>query len=357
MNGLNRYYLKAAVADYEQLDQRARVMKSIGLNVSLELHTFGKSDVYSANGMLKCVDNIARLREEYGDIELKLHVPPPNIEIMKGRGFDLDQVYMTLELMTKLSCSDLVLHRYQFLNDLEPAVIETKRMIANSIFNKTILQVAKSNLGINFLVENVGFFWFLPKNSWNYVVTVLDNFFPWELNEFVDCMLKENGCNVFPMVDSAHSVLSSNMFNLLKHNYNLFRDDRRFLSILDSDLERADSLSPLDYINPAVPYYHLSDSWLIDKDSIRKPLSDSQEFMRKALTTEGLGIGSGNIDWCKYFPTILDMDKNSGKISQICLEVEPGIGEDHVNNFSQFKSLNALRSIISKHENGEIYGK
>jgi hypothetical protein len=326
------YVLKAAVMDAGQLADRAAALQEAGLPVALELHTFGPRDLEDAATRRKCLENLDRLRQTHGPLDLTVHVPLQKVAKVTESDFDADQVEDALRFAGEAGAGRVVIHRYWGLV-YGDAPQRANRSDATAGFNAEIARLARLAPDILLLVENVGHYSLLPRGPQSFLAGPLDHFFPWEIAAFRAFAAAEGLTNVAPFVDTAHATLSSNLFNWRRAHPAATKDDPRFSAVLEEDLERADRLHPFDFVDGAMPWLHVSDS-LFYPD----PASGPADIPLDALVTEGLEVGTGNLPWDR-FPAALGSTAATGLV----LEVEPGAGESHRDNRAQARSMAYLR--------------
>ncbi|WP_425089028.1 TIM barrel protein [Stappia sp.] len=327
-----QYALKAAVMDADQLADRAIALRAAGLPVVLELHTFGPRDLEDAAARRVCLENLDRLRQTHGPLDLTVHVPLQKVARVTEQDFDADQVEDALRFAGEAGAGRVVIHRYWGLV-YGDAPQRANRPEATAGFNAEIARLARLAPEILLLVENVGHYSLLPRDGRSFLAGPLDHFFPWEIAAFRAFVAAEGLTNVAPFVDTAHATLSSNLFNWRRAHPAATKDDPRFSAVLDEDLERAERLHPFDFFDDKMPFLHVSDS-LFYPD----PANGPADIPLDALVTEGLEVGTGNLPWDR-FPDVLGQDASTALV----LEVEPGAGESHRDNRAQARSLAYLR--------------
>lgn len=324
------FALKGAVVDYPQLADRAAALVRAGLPVVLELHTFGPRDLQEDRARAACLANLDRLRAEYGPLTLTVHVPLQEVARVTCLDFDADQVLHAIAFARDAGAGEVVVHRYWGLvyGDAPP---RASRAEASEGFNATIARLARLADPIRLLVENVGHYALLPRDRASFLAGPLDHFFPWEIAAFRAFLDRERIANVAPFVDVAHATLSANLFNWRRTYPAKTRDDVRFSAILDEDLERVARLHPLDFVDPKMPWLHVSDSRFYPD-----PALAPAEIPLDALTSEGLELGAGNLPWA-------DLPRHVGETAVLVLEVDPAAGESHQANGAQHRSLQVLQ--------------
>ncbi|SDU45722.1 hypothetical protein [Stappia sp. ES.058] len=329
------YALKAAAMDGAQLADRAAALRAAGLPVVLELHTFGPRDLEDAATRRVCLENLARLRQSHGPLDLTVHVPLQKVARVTESVFDSGQVEDSLRFADDAGSHRVVIHRYWGLvYGSEPQ--RATRPEATAGFNAEIARLARLAPDIQLLVENVGHYSLLPRDGTSFLAGPLDHFFPWEIAEFRAFVAAEGLKNVAPFVDTAHATLSANLFNWRRAHPATTKDDPRFCAVLDEDLERSERLHPFDFVDGDMPWMHVSDSVFYPD-----PANGPPEIPLDALITEGLEVGTGNLPF-ERFPDALGRDATTGLV----LEVEPGVGESHRANRAQARSLRYLRKLF-----------
>ena len=191
---------------------------------------------------------------------------------------------------------------------------------------------------VRLLIENYGFVWLPGQFRREYLTSSIDHFFPWDMMKFKNSV-EEIGLNgVGIILDIAHAVLSSNMFNMLKL-YPELREDRRFANIHKDDLEKKEFLEADDFIFDFIDYFHISDSYIWHRE-------DGIGDIRKYLYTENLPIGKGNINYKKMFK-----DVTGNKV--MVMEINPENG-DHGNNISQLEAIEYFSGIYNKKKGSKV---
>ncbi len=325
------YALKGAVIDYPQLEGRARFLAGEGLPLCLELHTFGARDLHHPAGRAESLANVVRLREEFGPAELTVHIPFQIIGTVTSRNFDDDQVADTLAFAEECGARRIVMHRYWGMNygNRPP---RSDRETATAGFSEAVRALARQAPDIALFVENIGHYFLASGKPEEFIAGPLDHFFPWEIDAFRADMASHDVGNVFPFVDVAHATLSSNLFNHTRRHRKRTKDDPRYSAILDSDLDRTGRLHPFDFVDGAMPWLHVSDSFIIDE-----PLPP--DLPRAGLTSEGLELGTGTLPF-EDLPARLG---GATANTVLLLEVEPGKHDNYVQNAAQCRSLDYLR--------------
>lgn len=328
------FALKGAVIDYAQLAARAAYLQAAGLPLRLELHTFGPRDLYAPEGRRQCLANLARLQEAFGPVELTVHIPFQDVNLVTEADFDAEQVRDTLAFASEAGAGQIVMHRYWAMvyGDKPP---RCDRTTATQAFDATVIALAREHPDIALLVENMGHYFLASRKAGDHLAGPLDHFFPWDIAAFRRAMADAGITNVHPFIDVAHATLSSNLFNHCRDNWDQTRDDPRFQGIEPSDLDRTDHLAPFDFVDGQMPWLHVSDSRFAD--------DGNSDLPQEHLTSEGLEIGKGNLP----FATLPDHLDSGRADTVLLLEVEPGPGETYVDNGAQHRSLDAMRSIFN----------
>lgn len=336
--------MKGAVLYENQLLDRSRKFNTLGLPILIELHTFGKSDLDSNDGFKKCVENCDKIKREY-EVNFVVHVTPQDPEIVTRKKFDLEQVLRTIEFAQIIDSKEVVLHRYYgFKKDSNGLMPKSE---AEQEFNEIILNISRMYGGVAMHIENFGFVWLPPVEKEIYLVSPLDHFFPWEIKRFQEFLKEQNITNVTPMVDIAHATLSSNMFNLLRTNYNRFRVDPRFANITEEDLDQKRILEPYEYIRSGIQYYHISDA-IFANEGFDFESVDVEGHINKNLlvwlTTESKPLGKGNLDFKRLMEII---GGNRAENLILTAEIDPGEGSTYDDNKSQEEAIKILRNLES----------
>lgn len=334
------FSLKAAAIDYDQLADRASRLRRIGAPIRIELHTFGERDVESDQGRRQVCENVRRLRDEYGDIELVVHVPYQSVETITVIDFDAEQVKSAIAVADDIGARGVVVHRYWGLV-FGDAPARSSRQEATAGFNETMRELSVCAGDIRLLVENVGHYSLLPRDGRHFLSGPLDHFFPWEISAFRDYLEAEGLSNVDVFADVAHATLSANMFNIRRRYPRSYEADPRFHWITEADLEERDVLHPFDFVDGEMSYLHASDSRFLTLADMDGPAL-SESLIVAATCTEGLEVGTGNLPWARL-PEVFSGRRDA----VVVLEVEPSTGETHLDNGAQERSLLALRALFS----------
>ncbi|MGJ3263270.1 MAG: hypothetical protein ACFE0R_08535 [Salinarimonas sp.] len=334
-----RYALKGAVADLAQLEARAAALEAAGMPVVLELHSFGTRDVDTAAGRAASREVIARLRERAPSARLVLHVPVQQVPVVTDLFFDVGQCERAIGLAREIGAEALVVHRYGalVLGDRPPRIGSKAQAVAR--FEAIVRDLAHAAPDLMLLVENVGHYALLPRDGARFLAGPLDHFFPWEIAAFRDFLAREGIGNVAPFVDVAHATLSANLFNRKRACPAAMAGDPRAAWIDEADLDRARRLHPFDFVDPAMPWLHVSDAVLLAEAEIVDPdLPESR--LVEGIVSEGLEIGAGTLPFAMLGPRL-------GADATLVLEVEPGPGESHIDNAAQVRSLARLAALLA----------
>jgi sugar phosphate isomerase/epimerase len=277
------------------------------------------------------------LQEEYGRVELIVHVPLQKVSIVTRRDFDREQVSQAIVLAHELGAHAVVMHRYWGLTfgDSPP---RCSRDEAIAGFSAVVSELAREAGALTLFVENVGHYSLLPRDGQHYLCGPLDHFFPWEIAEFHRFLAAKGLHNVAVLIDVAHATLSSNLFNLA-HRVPSLRTDPRFRWILEDDLARSPALHPFDFLDQHIRHLHVSDSRLLSEAELQTP-NLPEEMLTAAICSEGLEVGRGNLPWTR-------LRERVPHVTSIVLEVDPGAGETHVENGAQERSLVALKNLFA----------
>ncbi|WP_029031646.1 hypothetical protein [Salinarimonas rosea] len=335
-----RFALKGALADVAQLEARAAALVAMGRPVVLELHTFGARDVDTAEGRAASRAAIARLRETAPDARLVLHVPVQQVPIVTEAFFDVGQCARSIALAGEIGAQALVIHRYGALvaGSRPPRIGSKAEAVAR--FEAIVRDLARSAPDLTLLVENVGHYALLPRDGTSFLAGPLDHFFPWEIAAFRAFLAREGIGNVAPFVDVAHATLSANLFNRKRVCPAACAGDPRCAWIDADDLDRAARLHPFDFVDPAMPWLHVSDAVLLGEAEIADPRLAEPRLV-ESIVSEGLEIGTGDLPFAALAPRL-------GPATTLVLEVEPGPGESHVANGAQVRSLARLAALLGE---------
>jgi sugar phosphate isomerase/epimerase len=308
--------MKAAGRSRAQMKDRIKKFDALGITPAVELHLAGLDDI------LEGASDIKRNCLEYKDCEYIVHMPVTDarsgyiFDMYNDESFNLKRAF---DLCNGIKSRTLVLHRcFGFDMGLDRFRSE------KGFFEKVVKwdALAKEH-GIKVLFENYGFVWLPEGLGKEFIVSALDHFFPWEIKAFSDNLHRYGLDNTGVLLDTAHMAISSNMFNVLKTLPGM-KQDGRFKSICEDDLERTDWLKIKDFIFDLVGHFHISDSFVWGR-------ADGTSDMRKFLYSEGLPVGKGNIDFDGIFKGITG-DK------MFIMEIEPEDG-DYNNNVAQMEAV------------------
>jgi sugar phosphate isomerase/epimerase len=339
------FSLKAAAIDMMQLKARAGAMSAQSLPINLELHTFGARDIDTPDTFEKAAQNVEQLRQEQQISGLVVHVPLQSVSVVTRCDFDIDQCRRGIEFAHRVGANAVVLHRYWGLVFGKNARRAVDKTAAEAAFNEVVKDLANAANGMRLLVENVGHYSLLPRDGESYLAGPLDHFFPWEIARFRAFLKREQLHNVEPFVDVAHATLSSNLFNRKRAFSSRLADDPRFVGIDDEDLDKTEWLNPFDFVDNAMPYLHASDALILHQHDVgRTDLSDAE--LTRSIVSEGLELGAGSLPF-ESLPGYF------GQSGTIVLEVDPGVGETHVENDAQCRSLSMLRDIYANRTAGQ----
>jgi len=326
--------MKAAAASVGQLADRVERLRRLGLPLILELHLAG--DERPGPGQ-PFSDGAGYLRSLGGQepLQLVVHVPYQQPEVVTRRPFDRTQVLRTIELAGLLDADGIVLHRYYGLTGTGRRNAISKAD-AEASFNDEIRRLSRDLGSCRGYVENLGFFWLRPRQAGRYLAGPLDHFFPWEVERFTRFLAAERVGTIRPMVDLAHATQSANMFTLLRRHLATFREDPRFDGITDADLAEQDALTPYDFLRVDPPYVHISDAFGMDNDSGIDP---DQQTVAKAITGEGLPLGSGTLDVRRI---VAGLARSAEPSPIVVAEVDPAPGQSHLRNAAQEAAIRLL---------------
>ena len=311
-----KYGMKAAPLYPEQLADRIGKFNALGIDPLIELHLFGGKDVFDPGVVKKMIENCNKYKAEY-----YVHFP-----VQDADGFGVfdpaihPDAYFeeVLNFSRSIGAKGMIMHRIYGID------MPDNKENAVKDFNARLIKWGEKAHPLAIYLENYSFIWLPKEFKQEYVVSPLDHFFPWEMAETIKLIKDNNIRNIFVMVDIAHAVITSNMFNLLKSRSSL-KNDPRFSNISSQDLAQTDQLSPKDFLVKGIaPYFHVSDSFVWRQ---RDGLNDLHKYM----CSEGLPIGKGNIDFTDLFGNLAN-----GAV--MIMEIFPEDG-DHANNKSQLKAI------------------
>ncbi|HNY72398.1 MAG TPA: TIM barrel protein [Syntrophales bacterium] len=319
-----KYGMKAAVFP-SQLQDRRESFRRLGLPPVIELHLFGARDVFHPEAAA-FMSGVRRLGEACRFI---VHFPIMDVEtgyLFDAIDDDPDKLTKVLAFTEGIGAAELVMHCcYGFNRDIPKQ--EARRGFIERVARWNDLAAPK---GVRILLENYGFVWLPPGLGAEYAVSPLDHCFPWDMAILAEAVGKLGLGSVGFLLDTAHAVLSANMFNMRQRHGHL-AGDVRFGNIYAEDLAQAEYLTAADFVNGFIEYFHVSDAcrWRPD---------DGLDEMDKYLYTEGLPIGRGNVDFAELL----------GKVrgdETLIMEIDPENG-DHGHNVSQYEAVVRLRKIF-----------
>jgi len=315
------YGMKAAPLFPGQIRNRVQSFQRLGLPKVIELHLFGLADVFADLGPL-----LSGINRFIGECRFIVHYPI--MDVRTGYLFDAfgdheEKLKKVLEFTKAVGGRELVMHCcYGFNSDMSKGDAMTGFLEKLGRWN----DLAEAH-GVRILLENYGFVW-LPKGMGaEFVVSPLDHLFPWD-REYIVGVTKSKGMGAVGfLLDTAHAVLSSNMFNMRKKHKEL-EGDLRFRNVYPEDLERRGFLSPENFVGEDIEYFHVSDAFVWRGE-------DGLKDLGRWLCKENLPIGKGNVDFEKI------MAKAKGN-ETVIMEIDPEDG-DHENNLSQYEAVVRFR--------------
>lgn len=270
-----RCCMKAAPSHFGQMIDKVNRLKELyrdGINSSkkalIELHII---DLMNPEFRKKSVENCRSLADE---AEYAVHA-----QVL------LEPEY-SVEFCHEIGAKSIVIHRFY---DLETSY----RAQAVEKFNRYVITLAEDNPGLEFCIENVGFFRLISPEHFflrdrikkDYLVNTLNHFFPWEIRDFVEAT--KNVRNLGVCFDSAHAAISANIFNYLKETGYI---EERFSDVTRDDLEQVEMLEPIDFLRAVGDKLfrcHFGDAYLYRGGNLAE----------YHITEEGLQIGDGDINF------------------------------------------------------------
>ena len=317
-----KYAMKAAAKSEAQLLNRISSFEKLQLSPSIELYLSGSEDIFNTNNSF-----IVKNCLKFPECEYAVHFPIFDFAtkyIYDAYNSEDEKLKIVLDFCQRINSRSLVMHRcFGFNKGIDKVQAENKFLDKVVKWN----QMAKES-DLKILVENYGFVWLPAGFDMEYVLSPLDHFFPWDIIQFYNNLTRLNLGNIGILLDIAHAVLSTNMFNMLQRHPEM-RRDKRFQNIYNDDLKNKDSLGVEDFIYNFINYFHISDSFIwVEENGV----SD----LKKYISTENLPIGQGNINYLELFKNI------SGNKAMI-MEINSENG-DHVNNISQSKAVELFRN-------------
>ena len=319
-----RYAMKAAANSELQLTDRVKKFEKLNIAPIIELFLSSIKSV--SDNRRKLVRNCSR----FMDCEYMVHFPIQDA----GSGYIYDaydekedNIKMLLDFCQEINSAVLIMHRCYGFNRR----IDKKEAEERFLKKVALWDVFAEKAGAKILIENYGFVWLPGSFGKEYVVSPLDHFFPWDILKFNEDIGILNLKHVGIILDIAHAVLSSNMFNMFKR-YSELGSDRRFSNIYNSDLEKKDFLKIEDFIFDFIDYFHVSDSFIWQQ-------KDGFGDLKRFLCSENLPIGYGNIDYAKVFKEVAG-DK------VVVMEINPEDG-NHDNNAFQLRAIEQFRDMFN----------
>jgi len=310
------YAMKAAADSKLQLIDRIRKFEKLRMRPIIELFLSGFEDIGRNR------DKLIKNCSQFADCEYLVHFPIFEIKnkyIYDAYNEEEKKVKMLLDFCEEIDSKVLIMHRgYGFDRKMGKREAEEKFLEKVALWDKLAKQKK-----VKILIENYGFVWLPDSLGKEYVVSPLDHFFPWDILKFNEDVNRLNLNYIGIILDIAHAVISSNMFNMLKKHPEL-SSDRRFGNIFGGDLEKKDLLETNDFIFDFIDYFHISDSFIWYKE-------DEISSLRKYLYTENLPIGEGNINFAEIFKKVI-----GSKV--MVMEINPKNG-NHNNNVSQLNAI------------------
>ena len=313
-----KYGMKAAVFP-DQLQDRLESFRRLGIPSVIELHLFGTDDVFSKDAAVWS-SGVRR----YADV-CRFVVHYPIMDAKTGYLFDAsdddcDRFEAVLDFTQACGAVGLVMHCcYGFNRDISKREAMTGFLAQVEHWNEL-----SRMRGIRILLENYGFVWLPPGLGADYVTSPLDHCFPWDMAVMVAAIREKGMEAVGFLLDTAHAVLSANMFNMRRRHGHL-SGDKRFRNIFSEDLDRARCLTASDFMHDSIEYFHVSDAFVWREED------NHLDEMRKWLYTENLPIGRGNVDFAEI------MEKAKGDETLI-MEINPEKG-NHAHNISQYEAV------------------
>lgn len=317
-----KYAMKAAAKSKAQLANRIKSFKKLQIKPTIELYLSGSDDIFCADNNL-----IVKNCLNFPECDYMVHFPIFDLKtkyIYDAQNNENGKVDILLEFCKKINSKILIMHRcFGFNKEVDKAQAEEK-------FFEEVIKWNQMAVGsdVKILIENYGFVWLPEGFDREFVSSPLDHFFPWDIIEFHKNITDRNLRNIGIILDIAHAVLSSNIFNMAQR-YSDLKKDKRFKNIYDDDLRKKDFLNVQDFVYDFIDYFHISDSFIWD---VREGIAN----MRKYLYVENLPIGRGNIDYSEIFKNI-----SGNKVMVMEINSE---NDDHVHNISQLRAVEFFRN-------------
>ena len=312
-----KYVMKAAANSHKQLQDRIESFEKLSIKPAIELYLSGSADVFGSDR-----DTVVKNCRNFKECEYMVHFPIMDTNtgyIFDGLDDEREKLEAVLDFTNEIGADVLIMHCcYGFNKEISKREAFTKFLEKVGIWND--LAEGRS---LKILLENYGFVWLPPGLGRDYVVSPIDHCFPWDMELIHETMQSKGLSSVAILLDLAHAVLSSNMFNM-RQQYGYLREDGRFKNIYPEDLDRKDFLTAADFVFDFIEHFHISDTF------VWKPENGSDD-MRKYLYTENLPIGKGNVDFFEVFK------KTKGN-KTLVMEINPDNG-DHGHNVSQYQAI------------------
>lgn len=312
-----QYAMKAAAGSEAQLRHRVECFKKLGIEPLIELYLSGSADVLEPER-----NSVIRNCRNFNECKYIVHFPIMDAKtgyVYDGYEDEREKLEAVLDFAGEIDAGELIMHCcYGFGRDIpkEEAIERFFEKVAvwNDLANSRSLKI---------LLENYGFVWLPDGFGKDYVVSPIDHCFPWDMARMHERIEQWGLHSVAILLDVAHAVLSSNMFNMKKTCPGLAADGR-FRNISKDDVGRKDFLKVGDFVFDFIDYFHISDAF------VWKP-ENGIDNMRKYLYTENLPIGKGNVDF-------IEITKDTKGSEVMVMEINPENG-DHANNISQCEAI------------------
>lgn len=320
-----KYAMKAAAHSKAQISDRVNAFKRLRLAPIIELYLSGEADLFG-----EYVGESIKNCRSFSECEYIVHFPildPDTGYIYDPYNNENEKLLKVLDFCNRINSKTIIMHRcYGFNQTIAKSEAEEKFLNIVAGWNRLI-----EGSDCLMLIENYGFVWLPAGFGSGYITSSLDHFFPWDIGAFNKKIKRMGLNNIGILLDTAHAVVSSNMFNIIKKHPELLSDGR-FANIYPDDIDKSEHVRVEDFIFDFIDYFHVSDSFIWNSEY-------GTDNMSKYLYTENLPIGGGNVDYKHFFSDIVG-DKT------LIMEINPADG-DHYHNRSQAEAIEFFKNIIS----------
>ena len=164
-----KYGMKAAALYAGQVSDRVEKLKSLGLEPIVELHLFGKKDIFDQASLKRCITNCRKAKASF-----YVHFP-----VQDAAGYGVydparhsdDYFKKVVDFCGAIKAKALIMHRVYGIGEAIPRVAAAER------FNGKVLQWARYAMPLNIYIENYSFIWLPEGFGRKFVVSPIDHFF------------------------------------------------------------------------------------------------------------------------------------------------------------------------------------